>query len=93
MGGYDVPPGTSPALRSPAYGTWKREPGVRNDSFRQLGCTSDATGAFSGSTEVSGRLDRAHGSGAFTSISSASFFDAAGNLVRTGCGTATGLRF
>src|SRR6185312_8282252 len=44
MGGYDVPPGTSPALRSPAYGTWKREEGWRQFSFRQVGYTYDATG-------------------------------------------------
>ncbi len=35
--GFGVPAGSTPTEGSSEYGTWKREPGVQNYSFRFLG--------------------------------------------------------
>ncbi|HRI18343.1 MAG TPA: hypothetical protein PL196_07465 [Burkholderiaceae bacterium] len=91
--GYAVPPGATPALGSPDYGTWKRESGAGNYSFRLLSYSYDAAGVFSGSTEVSAKLTLADDAQGFAYDGTVQFFDAAGNPMFSVCGKAEATRF
>jgi hypothetical protein len=91
--GYAVPPGATPALGSPDYGTWKRESGAGNYSFRLLSYSYDAAGIFSGSTEVSAKLTLADDAQGFVYDGTVKFFDAAGNPMFSVCGKAEATRF
>lgn len=91
--GYAVPPGATPALGSPDYGTWKREPGSGNYSFRLLSYSYDTAGNLSGSTEVTAKLTLAGDAQQFAYEGAIDFFDAAGNPMFSACGKAEGTRF
>jgi hypothetical protein len=91
--GYAVPPGSTPAMSSPEYGTWQREHGHQNYSFKILSYGYDNTGAIAGSTEVTGDLVLADRGESFTYDSTVQIFDATGALQATHCGKATGTRF
>jgi hypothetical protein len=91
--GFGVPPGSSPALGSPEFGTWRHEGGGGNYSFRLLSYAYDASGAFDGSSEVTAHLALARGSDTFSYTSNIAFFDADGNALFTVCGAATGARY
>ena len=91
--GYGLPAGSTPAAGSPEYGTWKRDPGAQNYSFRFLDLNYDDSGAFDGTTEVAGTLQVAHGGDGFTYNATVGFFDANGNPLFTACGKATATRF
>jgi len=91
--GYAVPPGSTPAMSSPEYGTWQREHGHQKYSFKILSYGYDNTGAIAGSTEVTGDLVLADRGESFTYDSTVQIFDASGALLTTHCGKATGTRF
>jgi hypothetical protein len=91
--GFGVPPFSTPANGSPDYGVWKREPGKHQYSFKLLSNNYDDAGAFDGTTEVSARLELANGGDALSYRATVSFFDANGQFLFSGCGTATGTRF
>ena len=91
--GYAVPPFSPPASGSPEYGTWKHEPGARNYSFRFLSNNYDDSGAFDGTTEVTGAVQVAAGGDAFSYTAVVDFFDANGDPLFSACGKATGTRF
>src|SRR5262245_55992698 len=77
--GFGVPTGSTPANTSPEYGSWKRERGPHNYSFRLLSNGYDDAGVFEGPTEVSGNLELSKGGDSFTYTAVVSFFDAGGN--------------
>jgi hypothetical protein len=93
LSGYAIPPGSSPALASPEYGTWQREHGQSQYSFRLLGYNYGADGVFSGSTEVSASATLGEGGTALSYSAKIQFFDASGGLQFAVCGAATGTRF
>jgi hypothetical protein len=74
------------------YGSWQREPGSQNYSFREVWYGYDENGVFlySGVITATVHLTDAN---SFTYTSTIQFFDADGNLLFTACGRATGTRF
>jgi len=90
--GFGVPPGSAPGLGSPEYGVWQHLGGP-NYAFRILSYGYDASGAFSGSSEVTGALELARDADHFSYTAKIAFFDTARNPQFSLCGAATGERF
>jgi hypothetical protein len=94
LNAYAIPPnGTTPALTSPEYGVFKREPGAGNFSFRDVGYSYDSNGAFTGSSTITAIGQVAADGNSFTYDATIDFFDVEGNLLFSICGMATGARF
>lgn len=92
--GSAVPPGSTLANNSPEFGSWKRDRGPHNYTFRLLTNAHDETsGAFEGSAVISGNLELQKGDDSFTYTAVISNYDANGNLLFSFCGAATGTRF
>jgi hypothetical protein len=91
--GFGVPPGSSPALGSPDYGVWEREPGHGRYAFHLVSNNYDPSGTFSGTTEVTGHAIVAHGGSSLTYTAKIKFLDVAGGLQFEVCGAASGNRF
>ena len=90
--GYAVGPGSTPAMGSPDYGVWKRGQGPGFYSFRLVAMNYEASGAFSGTIEVTGELVM-RDPNTFTYQSNVQHFDAFGNPLFAHCGAAEGSRF
>jgi hypothetical protein len=90
---YGVPPGMSPAMRSPGHGVWRREPGWQVYTFAFTYYRYDAIGAYAGRQTVSSVLELDASGDAFISNSTIHGFDANDNLVLTACGQAVRTRF
>ena len=93
MSEFGVGPGSSPALRSPGHGVWKREQGWQNYSFAFTYYRYDASGVFIGSQRVTATLELGASGDEFTSSSVVEIFDANDNLIGSFCGAAAGTRF
>jgi hypothetical protein len=94
LNAYAIPPnGTTPALTSPEYGVFSREPGRGNFSFRDVGYSYDSDGAFTGSSIITATGQLAADGNSFTYDATVAFYDAQGNLLFTICGMATATRF
>jgi hypothetical protein len=91
--GFAVPPSSSPALGSPEYGLWKRERGARNYSFVDLSYSYDAGGAFSGSVELTAKVQLGASGSTLTQQTRIDFFDVNGGFLFSACGLASGTRF
>jgi hypothetical protein len=74
------------------YGSWQREPGSQNYSFRYTAFSIDENGglAISGVVTVNVHLTDAN---SYTASATIEIFDADGNLIATFCGRSTGTRF
>ena len=90
---YGVPPGMSPAMRSPGHGVWRREPGWQQYTFAFTYYRYDATGAYAGQQTVTSVLELDPSGDAFVSNSTIKGFDANDTLILTACGQAVGTRF
>jgi hypothetical protein len=77
---------------SNGYGSWQREPGSQNYSYRYTAFTTDENGALVISGIISTNLHLTEAN-SFTSSSTIQLFDADGNLIATFCGRETGTRF
>lgn len=93
MSEFGVGPGSSPALRSPGHGTWRRESGWRNYSFKFTFYLYDAAGAYTGRQNVSATLEYDAGDNGFTTASSVEVRNAADDVVANFCATSVGTRF
>ena len=74
------------------YGSWQREHGSQNYSFRYAAFSTDENGALviSGVITANVHLTDAN---SYTSSDAIQIFDADGNLIATFCGRSTGTRF
>jgi hypothetical protein len=74
------------------YGSWQREPGTQNYSFRDVSYGYDENGDFALSFVITStvHLDT---SNSWTYNASIEIFDADGNLLFTACGRGTATRF
>jgi hypothetical protein len=74
------------------YGSWQREPGSHNYSFRDTSFSTDKNGdlATSGIITANVHLTDAN---SFIYSATIQIFDANGNLIGTFCGRSTGTRF
>ena len=77
---------------TPEYGSWKREPGRQNYSFRELQYRYDANGAFAGSLVLTANVELTDAN-SFVYSSTIQIVDANGNLIASHCGRGTGTRF
>ena len=77
---------------TPEYGSWKREPGSQNYSFRELSYKYDSNGAFLGPLVLTANVELTNAN-SFTYNATIQIFDANGNLSETRCGRATATRF
>ena len=94
LNAYAIPPnGTTPALTSPEYGVFNREPGAGNFSFRDVSYSYDSDGAFTGSSILTATGQLASDGRSFTYDATIAFFDTEGNLLFTICGLGTAARF
>ena len=93
MAEYGIGPGSSPALRSPGHGIWRREHGWQEYSFAFGYYRYDANGAFAGSQRVRATLQLAPNGDEFAGRSVVEIFDASDNLVGTFCAASMGWRF
>jgi hypothetical protein len=84
-------PGAGP-FDTNEYGSWQREPGSQNYSFRDVSYAYDEKGTFVGSGHVTANVHLTSAN-SFTYRATIQFFDADGNLVFTACGRSTGTRF
>ena len=77
---------------TPEYGSWKREPGSQNYSFRELQYRYDGTGAFIGSLVLTANVELTDAN-SFIYSATIQLADANGNPTDTRCGRGTGTRF
>jgi hypothetical protein len=77
---------------TPEYGSWEREPGAQNYSFREVNYRYDANGTFVGQLVITANVELTDGN-SFTYSATIQLFDANGNLIATLCGRGTAARF
>ena len=93
MSEYGIGPGSSPALRSPGHGVWKREHGWHDYSFAFTFYRYNASAALIGSQKVTAALELGASGDAFVSRSVIEILDVNDNAIGIGCATAVGTRF
>ena len=93
MSEYGIGAGSSPALRSPGHGEWRREQGWNSYSFAFMFYRYDPAGTLLGTQKITGTLQLADNGDEFATASVIEGFDLAGNVVNSGCATAAGTRF
>ena len=77
---------------TPEYGSWQREQGKQNYSFREVSYKYDGNGAFAGSLVLSANVELTDAN-SFIYSATIQIFDANGNLTASLCGRATATRF
>src|SRR5262245_48102805 len=77
---------------TPEYGSWQREPGDQNYSFREVNYRYDGNGTFIGSLVIAANVSLT-GNDSFIYSAGIQIFDANGSLIATRCGRGTGERF
>jgi hypothetical protein len=77
---------------TPQYGSWQREPGSQNYSFRVISYRYDGNGTFLGPLVLTANVDLT-GANSFTYAATIQIFDANGNLTATLCGRGPATRF
>ena len=77
---------------TPEFGSWKRELGSQNYSFRELQYRYDGNGAFLGPLILTANVELT-GANSFIYRSTIQIVDANGNLIASHCGRGTGTRF
>ena len=91
MTGAAKSPVTGP-FDTPEFGSWKREPGIQNYSFREVSYKYDSNGAFLGPLVLTATVELTSAN-SFIYSATIQIFDANGNLSQTRCGRATATRF
>ena len=77
---------------TPQYGTWHREPGSQNYSFRALSYRYDDDGAFAGSLLLTANLELTDAN-SFIYSATIQLANANGDPIANNCGRGTGMRF
>ena len=77
---------------TPEYGSWKREPGRQNYSFRELQYRYDGNGAFAGSLVLTANVELTDAN-SFIYSATIQLANANGDPITTLRGKATGTRF
>ena len=77
---------------TPEYGTWQRERGHQNYSFRELQYRYDGSGTFLGSLVLTANVELT-GANSFIYTATIQLANANGDPTATLCGRATGTRF
>jgi hypothetical protein len=77
---------------TPQYGTWRREPGSHNYSFRALSYRYDNNGAFAGSLLLTANVELTDAN-SFTYSATIQIANANGDPIANNCGRGEGIRF
>jgi hypothetical protein len=77
---------------TPEYGSWQREPGSQNYSFRELQYRYDSNGTFLGPLVLTADVELT-GANSFIYSATIQIVDANGVLISARCGRGTGTRF
>ncbi|HUS36337.1 MAG TPA: hypothetical protein VM680_13380 [Verrucomicrobiae bacterium] len=77
---------------TPQYGTWRREPGSQNYSFRALSYRYDNSGVFAGSLLLTANVELTDAN-SFTYSATIQIANANGNPIANNCGRGIGTRF
>jgi hypothetical protein len=77
---------------TPQYGTWEREPGSHNYSFRALSYRYDNNGAFAGSLLLTAQVELTDAN-SFIYSATIQITNANGDPIANNCGRGTGIRF
>ena len=84
--------GSAPSLRTPGHGVWSREHGAQNYSFVFMFDRFNADGTYAGSQKVRGAVVLDASGDELTVVASTEIYNPAGQLIATGCSTATATR-
>ena len=85
--------GGNPVLRSPGHGIWERENGWRNYSLKFVFLRFSPTGVLIGKQRVFQILELSEDGDQLTSSGRFEVLDLNGNVIGSGCSTATATRF
>ena len=77
---------------TPEFGTWQRQQGSQNYSFRELQYRYDGSGTFLGSLVITANVELT-GANSFTYSATIQIINPNGDLIASHCGRATGTRF
>jgi hypothetical protein len=77
---------------TPEYGSWQREPGKQNYSFRELSYRYDGNGTFAGTLVLTANV-KLIDANSFIYSATIELANANGDPIDTRCGRATGTRF
>ena len=77
---------------TPEYGSWQREPGKQNYSFRELSYRYDGNGTFAGTLVLTANVELTDAN-SFIYSATIQLANANGDPIATLCGRATGKRF
>jgi len=84
--------GVPPSMRTPGHGVWSREQGWQHYSFAFMYDRFNADGTYAGSQKVRGAVVLEASGDELTVVSSTEIFNPAGQLIASGCSTATATR-
>ena len=85
--------GSAPSLRTPGHGVWSRVEGAQNYSFAFVYDRFNADGTYAGSQTVRGAATLGTSGDELTVVATSEIFNPAGQLIATGCSSATATRF
>jgi hypothetical protein len=85
--------GGNPALRSPGHGIWERESGWRNYSLKFVFLRFNSSGVLIGKQRVFQTVELSENGDQLTSSGRFEVLDLNGNVIGSGCSTATATRF
>ncbi|MGZ8899612.1 MAG: hypothetical protein ACXW3Z_05910 [Limisphaerales bacterium] len=77
---------------TPQYGTWQREPGSQNYSFKALSYRYDNSGVFTGSLLLTANVELTDAN-SFSYSARIQIINANGDTIANNCGRGTGIRF
>ena len=88
----EIATGGPPSSRTPGHGVWSREHGAQNYSFVFMFDRFNADGTYAGSQKVRGAVVLEASGDELTVVATTEIFNPAGQLIATGCSTATATR-
>ena len=88
----EIATGGPPSSRTPGHGVWSREHGSENYSFVFMFDRFNVDGTYAGSQKVRGAVVLEASGDELTVVASTEIFNPSGQLIATGCSTATATR-
>jgi len=89
----EIAGGSNPALRSPGHGVWQRENGSGNYSMKVIFLRFNASGVLIGKQKITQTNEVSADGNQSTSSGTVEVLDLNGNVLGSGCSTATATRF
>ena len=93
MSEFGVGPGSSPALRSPGHGLWRRAQGWQDYEYTFFHYRYNASGVLLGTQKIRATLQLGLAGDSFTAVSASQALDTEDNVLGNFCTTSVGTRF